>query len=99
MNVAGQWNVTMETPLGTQQFSLTFREAAGVWSGTMVGDKTGTSELSSLKVDGTSVSFETKVNSPMGSLKLNMSGTVNGDAIAGVCKTMFGDADFKGARA
>lgn len=99
MSVEGQWNVTMDTPMGTQQFSLTFVQAVGTWSGTMVGGRTGTAELSSVKVEGAAVSFEAKVNSPMGSVKLSMSGTVAGDAISGVCKTMFGNADFKGVRA
>jgi autotransporter translocation and assembly factor TamB len=99
MSVEGQWNVTMDTPLGTQQFSLNFRQAGGAWSGTMTGDKIGTAELTSLKVEGTSVSFETKVNSPMGPLSVTMSGSVNGSALTGVCKTMFGNMDFKGARA
>ena len=99
MSVEGQWNVTMDTPLGKQQFNLTFKQAAGVWSGTMAGGRTGTSELSAVKVEGDSVSFETNVNSPMGSVKLSMSGNVSGDALSGVCKTSFGNANFSGVRA
>ena len=98
MSVAGQWNVTMDTPLGAQQFTLTFTEAAGAWSGSMVGGRTGTTELKNMQVAGTVVSFETNVNSPMGALTLNMSGTIAGDAITGTCKTMFGNAEFKGVR-
>ncbi len=99
MSVEGQWNVTMETPLGTQRFSLKFSQSAGAWSGTMVAEKTGASELSALKVDGATVSFETKVSSPMGPLKLDMSGTVQGDTLTGVCKTMLGNANFSAMRA
>lgn len=98
MSVEGQWNVSMDTPLGKQQFSLNFAQAGGAWSGTMAGAR-GTTELVGVKVDGGTVSFETTVNGPMGSLKLNMSGTVDGNAIKGVCKTMFGNADFAGTRA
>jgi len=99
MSVEGQWNVTMDTPLGKQQFTLSFKQAGGAWSGTMVGGRTGTSELTAIKVDGGAVSFETNVNSPMGSLKLTMIGNVTGDALSGVCKTSFGDANFTGVRA
>jgi hypothetical protein len=99
MSVEGQWNVTMDTPLGKQQFTLSFTQAAGTWSGSMVGGRTGTSELTGIKVEGQAVSFETNVNSPMGSIKLSMSGNVAGDALSGVCKTSFGDANFTGVRA
>jgi hypothetical protein len=99
MSVEGQWNVTMDTPLGKQQFTLSFTQAAGAWSGTMVGGRTGTSELTAIKVEGPAVSFETNVNSPMGSIKLSVSGNLTGDALNGVCKTSFGDANFTGVRA
>jgi len=99
MGVDGHWNVRMETPLGTQVFSLTFSQSAGVWSGTMISDRTGTTDLTDLKVDGATVAFETKLSGPMGSLKLTMNGTVDGNAIAGVCKTSLGNANFTGVRA
>jgi hypothetical protein len=99
MSVEGSWNVKMDTPMGTQQFTLNFSQSAGVWNGTLINERTGNSELSGLKVDGSAVSFETKVNSPMGSLKVTMNATVDGDAIAGVCKTTLGNANFTGKRA
>jgi hypothetical protein len=99
MSVAGQWNVTMDTPLGKQEFKLNLSEAAGAWSGTVVGPRIGTAPLSDIKVDGTALSFDTNVNSPMGAIKLTLSGTVSGDALSGVCKTAFGNANFTAVRA
>jgi hypothetical protein len=99
MSIEGSWNVKMDTPMGTQQFTLSFSQSAGAWNGTLINERTGNSELSGLKVDGDTVSFDTKVNSPMGSLKVTMNATVQGDAITGVCKTMLGNANFAGQRA
>jgi hypothetical protein len=99
MSVEGQWNVTMDTPLGKQQFTLTFTQAGGSWTGTLAGGRTGTAELTAINVAGPTVTFETKVNSPMGAIQLSLSGTVTGDALNGVCKTSFGDANFSGVRA
>jgi hypothetical protein len=65
----------------------------------MVGARIGTSELTALKVEGLAISCEAKVNSPMGPVNITMNGTVSGDAISGVCKTLFGNANFSGVRA
>jgi hypothetical protein len=72
---------------------------AGAWSGTLANARTGTAQLTDIKVEGQAVSFETSVNSPMGTIKLSVSGNVAGDALNGVCKTSFGNANFTGVRA
>jgi hypothetical protein len=97
MSVAGQWNVTMPTPMGTQTFTWDLKESAGTWSGTMQS-KAGASELTGVKVDGDKLSFASKVNSPMGSLDVTFNGAVSGANISGVCKTAFGDMQFSGVR-
>jgi hypothetical protein len=99
MSVAGEWNMTMDTPLGKQEFKLNLSEAAGVWSGAVVGPRIGTAPLTDIKVEGTTLSFDTNVNSPMGAIKLSLSGSLSGDALSGVCKTAFGNANFTGVRA
>ena len=58
----------------------------------------GRSDLNNIRVDGDSVGFETRVNSPMGAINLTFDGSVSGDQISGTCKTMFGDTQFTGAR-
>jgi hypothetical protein len=98
MSVAGKWNVSMDTPIGRQQFGWDIQESGGAWSGVMDGP-TGRAELRQIKVSGENVAFETRINSPMGAIDLNFSGAVAGDQISGMCKTMFGNVQFNGTRA
>jgi hypothetical protein len=97
MTAAGKWNITMDTPLGTQKFTWDLQPAGTGWKGTMVSQG-GPSELTDIRVDGNSVGCSTQVNSPMGAIQLAFSGSVSGDAISGTCKTLFGDQKFSGQR-
>ena len=98
MSVAGKWNVSMDTPIGRQQFGWDLQETSGVWSGVMDGP-TGRADLKDIKVSGDSIAFETRINSPMGAINLAFAAAVQGDQISGTCKTMFGNAQFNGTRA
>lgn len=98
MSVAGKWNVTMDTPMGTQKLTWDFQPSGAGWTGTMDGTA-GRADLTDIAVDGSNVSFRSRVSTPMGALNLTFQGAANGDRISGVCKTMFGDAKFEGSRA
>jgi hypothetical protein len=97
MSAAGKWNVTMDTPIGRQKFVWDLQRSGDAWRGTMDG-QAGRSELNNIRVDGDSVGFETRVNSPMGAINLAFDGSISGDQISGTCKTVFGDTQFTGAR-
>lgn len=100
MSIAGRWNVTMHTPIGTMRFAWDFANEAGQCRGRMVGQPpVGDSELSSVQLNGDAVSFETTTKSPMGPLQLAFVGTVAADTMTGTCKTKFGDNAFTAARA
>jgi hypothetical protein len=97
MSAAGKWNVTMDTPIGRQKFVWDLQQSGDAWRGTMDG-QAGRSELNNIRVDGDSVGFETRVNSPMGAINLAFDGSISDDQISGTCKTVFGDTQFTGAR-
>ena len=97
MSIAGRWNVTMDTPIGTQKFVWNIKPAGAGWTGTM-DSQGGVSDMTAVKVDGNTLSFDTAVNSPMGTIQLAFSATAAGDTISGTCKTMFGDNQFSGVR-
>ena len=98
MSVDGKWNITMDTPIGRQEFVWDISQSAGVWAGTMIA-KSGTSALTDVKVNGDSLSFATSVKSPMGTINVTFSGAVSADKVSGTCKTPFGDSAFSGVRA
>jgi hypothetical protein len=98
MSAAGKWQVTMETPIGTQKFTWDLQQSGGGWTGTM-NSQAGAAELKSVRVDGAQVAFESKVGTPMGQINVAFSGTVTGDRISGSCKTVYGDMPFSAQRA
>jgi hypothetical protein len=100
MSVAGRWQVTMPTPIGTMKFLWELEEANGTWRGKMSGEPpVGNSDLRNIQVNGETVSFMTTVKSPMGALDLTFNGNASGDALQGVCKTSYGDNKFSAVRA
>jgi hypothetical protein len=100
MSIAGRWNVTMQTPVGTLRFTWDFTNEAGQWRGRMFGQPpVGDSELTAVQLCGESLSFETTAQSPVGALQLAFVGTVGDATLTGVCKSKFGDHAFAAARA
>jgi hypothetical protein len=100
MSVAGKWNVTMDTPLGTLRCTWEFANDAGVWRGKMIGQgPVGDAELQSVRVDGGALTFQTTTRTPMGSIDLTVVGTASSDSLQGTCKTRFGDTPFSASRA
>jgi hypothetical protein len=97
MSVAGKWNISMDTPIGTQKFTWDIQPAGSGWKGSMVS-MGGPSELTDIRSEGSTLACATKVNSPMGMLDLAFNGSVSGDQITGTCKTLFGDQKFSGQR-
>lgn len=100
MSAAGKWNVTMPTPIGTMKFTWDLNESGGAWQGKMFGQPpVKDSDLRAIRVDGAAVSFETTSQTPMGAIQLAFNGTVKDNAMAGTCKTMYGDQQFTATRA
>jgi hypothetical protein len=97
MTDAGKWKLTMNTPIGVQQFTAEIRP-----DGPLTFQRypqAGVSKLEAVKVDGASIAFNTTVNSLMGPVNLAFTGTIAGNHISGTCKTMFGDLNFTGEKA
>ncbi|HEY7642041.1 MAG TPA: hypothetical protein VH814_20085 [Steroidobacteraceae bacterium] len=98
MSVAGKWQISMDTPIGTQKFTWELQQAGAAWQGTMTAPN-GTSELSNVQVSGPNVGCSAKVTTPLGQVDVTFEGAVNGDQIGGTCRTQFGNFQFSGARA
>ncbi len=97
MSADGDWNVTINTPMGAQNGVLTLTESGGDLSGTFAGPQ-GSQEFDGGTVDGNSLSWNIKVTQPM-PMDLDFAAEIDGDNISGSVKLgSFGDASFSGSR-
>jgi hypothetical protein len=97
MSVAGKWRVSMDTPIGRQQFTWDLLQVGEAWQG-MMHSPMGSAQLDTIRVNGQQVSFETTVHSPMGSVHLAFVGAAVSGRIDGTCKSRFGNHPFSGER-
>ena len=89
VEIAGTWAVTSLDPQGSQTRIMTIHQNAGKFAGTLkfqqiVSPVEGT-------VDGTKVSFTSKLRTSHGEVAVTFTGTVAGDSMSGTSKV--GDAD------
>ena len=98
MSVDGNWNMTLNTPMGERKATLTLKSAGGTLTGTQAGDQ-GSAEIADGKVDGNKVSWKVSIQNPM-PLTIEFNGTVEGDAMKGEMALGFmGSYPFTGTRA
>ncbi len=96
MAVNGKWKITIKTPMGDQNATLTLKQEGEALTGDMTG-AAGTSAIENGKVNGDTLSWDAKVTSPM-PITLSFTGKTEGDAISGSVKLgAFGSSTFSGA--
>ena len=97
MAVDGNWEITINSPMGAQKAKLELVAKDGTLTGTQHAQ--GSSQpLANGKADGNNVSWSANITSPM-PLTLEFTGAVDGDAIKGSVKAgAFGSFPFSGAR-
>ena len=98
MAIDGNWEITINSPMGAQKAKLELKADGAALSGTQHAQ--GSSQpVANGKVDGNNVSWSANITSPM-PMTLEFSGSVDGDAIKGSVKAgAFGSFPFNGARA
>jgi hypothetical protein len=92
-NVAGRWEMTNETPRGTQTSTFIFEQDGNVLTGS-VETQRGETPISSGSVDGNVITF--KIVRGMGdrSMEMTYTGTLDGDTIIGSMSTPRGEREF-----
>lgn len=97
MAIDGNWEITINSPMGAQKAKLEFKADGGALTGTQHAQ--GGSQPVNGKVDGNNVSWSANITSPM-PMTLEFTGSVDGDAIKGSVKAgAFGSFPFSGTRA
>ncbi|MCZ6502971.1 MAG: hypothetical protein O6945_10705 [Gammaproteobacteria bacterium] len=98
MSTDGDWKVTINSPMGAQEATLTLKTDGDSLSGSLAGQQ-GTQDFEGGTVDGDNLTWVVDMTQPM-PMKLECSGTVDGDNISGTIKLgAFGEASFSGSRA
>ena len=98
MAVDGTYDIEMTTPMGKRTSKVTLKSSGNTLSGTVASDL-GTVNFDGGTVDGDSVAFSMNVSGPMGQMKLDYSGKVEGDNISGTVQLgQYGSAQFTGKR-
>lgn len=98
MSADGTWNITTNSPMGSQQSTLILATDGGALTGKMSGPQ-GDIEIQDGTADGDNLTWKAQVTQPM-AITLEVAATVEGDSISGTVKLgAFGNATFAGQRA
>ncbi|UCD09735.1 MAG: hypothetical protein JSU79_03570 [Dehalococcoidales bacterium] len=98
MGVDGNYTVEINSPVGTRTASLLLRTDGNSLNGTLFEEQ-GEHILEDGKVSDNEFSFNVRAGTPMGEIKLNIQGSVNGDIVSGDVQIGdFGSFTFKGNR-
>ena len=98
MAVDGTWKLTMSTPMGERNTTLSLKSSGGTLTGTQGADGNST-EIFDGTVNGDDVTWKVSITNPM-PLTLDFSGKVAGDSISGEMGIgPMGSFPFTGTRA
>jgi hypothetical protein len=81
MAVDGDWNITMSTPMGERNATLSLKSAGTALTGTQ-GAEGNTGEIFDGTVNGDDVAWKISITNPM-PLTLEFTGKVSGDGMSG----------------
>lgn len=95
--VSGEWDCTVETPMGDQPFVFAIEGNGASFTGSLAG-ALGSLDVPEGTVDGNRLSWVMDIQKPM-ALRLNCSATIDGDALDGkVSAGIFGSFPMTGVR-
>lgn len=98
MAVDGDWNLTMTTPMGEHNATLSLKSAGGTLTGTQGADG-NSAEIFDGTVNGDDLAWKVSITTPM-PLTLAFTGKVSGDSIEGEMGLgPMGSFPFTGTRA
>lgn len=91
----GKWEGTIKAPQGERPTTATFKKEGDAVVGSMPGMRPGTEmQLKDIKVEGNKVTAKADVETPQGSLTVNYSFTLEGDALNGQGALNFGGQEI-----
>ncbi|HBK04512.1 MAG TPA: hypothetical protein DDZ81_01475 [Acetobacteraceae bacterium] len=97
MPVPGTYQITVKTPVGPQQAKLVFCVEGAALSGFIENVK-GRSDFSGGTVTGGEVRFSARISTPIGRIRAEIVGRVDGDRFTAAAKLPLGKAEIEGIR-
>jgi len=98
MAIDGDWNITVNSPMGKQESKISFTTNGSELSGTATSQGQ-TGQITNGKIDGDAISWSAAITSPF-PMTLEFTGTVSGDTASGNVKAgSFGSFPWTGAKA
>ncbi len=99
MSIDGTWTMKLQTQMGENPATLKLSNSDGSLSGSVEAAGQGTADISGT-LDGESVQFKGTLNSQMGPIELDFSGTVDGDEMKGTVELgSFGSGSWTATKA
>ena len=97
VDVTGEWEITVETPQGTQTRTITFEQHGDSLSGTME-TRMGTMPIGDGSVNGNEISFTMVFTRGDRSMEMMYTATVEGDEMSGKFVTPRGERPWTAKR-
>ncbi len=98
VSVDGNWNITMQSPMGAREVKADLKADGGALSGNFQGAQ-GSAPVTGT-IEGDAVAFAATVQGPMGEMELKFDGTVDGDNMSGnVAFGAFGSGTWTAVKA
>ncbi|ATQ68728.1 MULTISPECIES: hypothetical protein [Methylosinus] len=97
MPVPGTYKITVKTPVGPQEAELVLNVEGATLSGFIKNVK-GRSDFSGGAVAGDEVRFSARISTPIGRIRAEIVGRVDGDRFIAAAKLPLGKAEIEGIR-
>lgn len=99
MSFDGQYQVTIQTPMGAQNAKLTLTQNGDDLTGSMTASSGETADVKNGKVDGDKATWDVDVSQPM-PMTLSFEATKSGETLGGSVQLgAFGQSTFEGVPA
>lgn len=97
MSIDGTYNISVQTPMGSQKGTLTIKVEGNSFSGNLE-TASGSSDFSSGIINGNVLHWRAETKTPMGAFDVSYKATIEGNTLSGEAATPFGSVPMEGTK-
>ena len=97
MSFDGTYEITVQTPMGSQRGKLTIRTSGNTFSGSLE-TASGDSKFTGGIIDGNMLDWQAETKTPLGSFPITYHATIDGENLSGEASTPLGSSPMKGIK-